>query len=363
MAAAIHDYKKVVLNSKENRIKGIEKVLFLLPNISILFLYGMQLIYMVMLVIASLLFFRVYIARQNVIYISFLILSLSCFLALFFAFFSIFEVPTYWEASYVITIILNGMFLNLPIFVKIEEKLAQSEQKFKASFNQTELYKDIFAHDVNNLLQNIRISLDIFSQDKNLLMNQEFSSILNVLNEQVIRGTKLVSNARKLSQIEESSKVEKLDILNSIQEAVDFTKRNYSFKDLKIQLNSQTKEVYAMANSFLVEALENLLINSIRYNISPKIEISIQFAPIIKDNRKYIQIKIIDNGVGIPDVIKEILYKSKNEKEARNKGIGLGLLLVRKIINGYNGEIFIQNNDKNDPSKGSNFTLLIPEGI
>jgi len=41
--------------------------------------------------------------------------------------------------------------------------------------------------------------------------------------------------------------------------------------------------------------------------------------------------------------------------------MGIGLSLVKKIIRGYNGKIWIDDKVKNDYTKGSNFILMIPE--
>ena len=41
--------------------------------------------------------------------------------------------------------------------------------------------------------------------------------------------------------------------------------------------------------------------------------------------------------------------------------MGLGLALVKKIIDNYNGKIWVEDRVKGDHSKGSNFVLLIPE--
>lgn len=41
--------------------------------------------------------------------------------------------------------------------------------------------------------------------------------------------------------------------------------------------------------------------------------------------------------------------------------MGLGLALVKKIIDNYNGKIWVEDRVKGDHSKGNNFVLLIPE--
>lgn len=73
--------------------------------------------------------------------------------------------------------------------------------------------------------------------------------------------------------------------------------------------------------------------------------------------------EFIDNGIGVPEDRKEIMFKRGNRELKGSKGMGIGLSLVKKIIKGYNGKIWVEDKVKGDYSQGSNFILLIPEII
>ena len=106
---------------------------------------------------------------------------------------------------------------------------------------------------------------------------------------------------------------------------------------------------------------ENILINAIKYNINPKIEILTRLSKEIKYGTKYAKIEFIDNGIGVPDAMKEKIFGGVAPRKEKVHGMGLGLLLVKTILTIFNGEIWIQDKTKGDPSQGSNFTILIPE--
>ena len=75
----------------------------------------------------------------------------------------------------------------------------------------------------------------------------------------------------------------------------------------------------------------------------------------------YLKIEFLDIGKGVSDTRKEmIINRGKNESKSTH-GMGLGLPLVNKIIETYNGEIWVEDRVKGDHSNGSNFILLIPE--
>ncbi len=108
---------------------------------------------------------------------------------------------------------------------------------------------------------------------------------------------------------------------------------------------------------------ENILTNAVKYNNSIPIEILIKSSQEIRKGRNFIKLEFLDNGIGIPDDRKGIIFQRGYEKEKQSKGMGFGLSLVKRIILNYEGEIWVENNVKGDYTKGSNFILLIPEAL
>ncbi len=63
-------------------------------------------------------------------------------------------------------------------------------------------------------------------------------------------------------------------------------------------------------------------------------------------------------------MIHKICRKFKEyKKDKMPSGIGLGLLLVNRILKSYNGEIRVEDRIEGDYSKGNNFILFIPEAV
>ena len=68
----------------------------------------------------------------------------------------------------------------------------------------------------------------------------------------------------------------------------------------------------------------------------------------------------MDNGFGISDARKEFIFQRRHDNLNEGKGLGFGLSVVKKVIEGYNGKLLVEDRIKGDYSKGSNFIIILP---
>ena len=246
---------------------------------------------------------------------------------------------------------------------KAERKLVKSEKKYREAFNRAEFYKDLFAHDINNILQSVLSAMELCGLVLDKPDNQvKLLEYLNIIKNQINRGSKLVSNIRTLSKLEqEESTLEKIEILSILNKSIELIRESYQNRNINIQIDSFSKEVHIFANNLIQDVFENIIINAMRHNTNSTVEISIIISKTIKDSVDYIKIEFLDNGRGILDDMKEKIFQ-RSDKEAKSvSGMGLGLSLVKKIITSYNGHIWVEDKVQGNSSNGSNFIILIPE--
>lgn len=241
------------------------------------------------------------------------------------------------------------------------ESLENSRQECLYAYNQTNLYKDLFTHDINNILHNIKTASDLLS---NILEQQfEFKKVqelIDMINDQIIRGSNLISNIRKLSKLDMiSGNLNKIPLNKELTKAINFVKESYPNKNIIIDYDPPSENYHIKGNEFLVEVFENILINAVKYNgDNPKIQIRVSVME--ENDNKFAKIEFIDNGIGIPDEMKDTLFKSRIKKEKESSGMGLGLILTKKILEVHNGKIRVQNRIKGEYQKGSNFIVFLP---
>jgi signal transduction histidine kinase len=79
------------------------------------------------------------------------------------------------------------------------------------------------------------------------------------------------------------------------------------------------------------------------------------------DNINYLKFEFRDSGRGIPDYRKDRLLKEIYKGETSKRGMGIGLFLVKKILDRFGGKIWVEDLVKGDYKRGSNFIIVIKE--
>lgn len=146
-----------------------------------------------------------------------------------------------------------------------------------------------------------------------------------------------------------------------LDEAIQFTYKSAQEKELDIQVNKTIDEVFVRANEFLLDVFENILHNALKYNENQTVEIQVDINKIQNDLKNYIKMEFKDNGIGIMEEKKELIFLKEHNKDSNIRGMGIGLSLVKKIIESYNGRIWVESCTEDDYTQGSNFIVQIPE--
>ncbi|MGE5403280.1 MAG: sensor histidine kinase, partial [Candidatus Doudnabacteria bacterium] len=67
-----------------------------------------------------------------------------------------------------------------------------------------------------------------------------------------------------------------------------------------------------------------------------------------------------DNGPGVPDDLKPKLFHRFQRGKTKAHGKGLGLYLVRSLVESYEGKVWVEDRVKGDHSKGARFVVMLP---
>ncbi len=214
--------------------------------------------------------------------------------------------------------------------IKLKE---QTELSIKDKKYLEETLADI-SHQIKTPLTSMYVINDILSD--NDLDKKSQIEFLNKNRNQLERIEWLVTTLLKISRLDSGMVTLKRDNINIedlINKTIEPIKIMAEIKNISIKTDIETSNFYLDFN-WTLEALTNILKNACEHtnnNGSIKIEVT--------ENPLYLNIKIIDNGVGISESDKKHIfdrfYKGKTNKDS----IGIGLNMAKKIINLQNGEI------------------------
>ena len=236
------------------------------------------------------------------------------------------------------------------------------ENVYQDAFYRTKCVKGLFIHDISNLFQIISNSIELCeSLLKEDVKKEDIMEYFQMITQQLTRGKKLIRNVRNLSDLEEfEMRLEPTEAFSMLRSAIDFTRISFPKREINIKVISDYENLYAMANELLSEVFENIIMNSINYNKNIVVQIEVIISKVDIQYENYVKIEFKDNGMGIDDARKEIIFQETHIKSRHSKGMGIGLSLVAKLIGLYGGDIWVENRIKGDSTKGSNFVILIP---
>jgi len=149
--------------------------------------------------------------------------------------------------------------------------------------------------------------------------------------------------------------IERIDAGELLKETLEFFDSNIQKRKLKLEVNIK-KNLYIEADREEIRRVyTNLISNAIKYNKEQGI---IRVTADINDI--YISITVEDSGIGMTHEESERLFeeffRAKNPYTRKISGTGLGMTILKKIVDEYDGKITVSS----EYEKGSIFTVLLP---
>jgi len=241
---------------------------------------------------------------------------------------------------------------SIDITEQVEAEKQREEARARAIW-----MSDLMAHDINNLHQGIMSSLELILEDEEFpehLRNIAQSAIF-----QVNRSVSLINNVKKFSVVNQEELVlEKIDPADALTAAIQTVKQSFPNRKITISTNLESGTYCIMSNDFLQDVFYNLLHNAVKFTLSEEVLIDVKTS--LVDDGEFLRFDFEDRGQGIDNRLKESILTGIEDRVHRVSGVGL--TLVRQIINQYAGNIWVENRVEGDFSKGTRFVVKLPNG-
>ncbi|HUL62904.1 MAG TPA: ATP-binding protein [Methanocella sp.] len=77
-----------------------------------------------------------------------------------------------------------------------------------------------------------------------------------------------------------------------------------------------------------------------------------------QNGSRYYRVVVEDNGRGMPDEKKAVIFDRLKRDDTRARGTGLGLFIVKTIVEGFNGSVVVEGRVMADHTKGARFVVM-----
>ena len=222
-----------------------------------------------------------------------------------------------------------------------------SERELRVATDRALLYLDLMGHD---LTQQLQVILNSAALMQNAVEEANKESFMRVIGDSIRRCARIIEEAKATEQLLTTPiRERKLDeALEGIIKAYKSQSENVDFK-ASISIRNALIE----ADDFLELLISNIMMNAIEHN--PREDKAVWVK--LTDAKMGYIVAIADNGIGIPDPVKDTLFDT-----SRRFG-GLGLHTARYIVEKYNGRIEVHDRVSGNPGQGAEFRIWIPKPI
>jgi len=231
----------------------------------------------------------------------------------------------------------------------------QYEERIEAERNRAEFYLDLLSHDIGNIHQGIS-SWTFFALDAKE-DGEKREMALGKIDELQRRALKLVKNVLLISRL----KSMKLDLVSvDLVSMARKSSRDVSglFPERRIDIEiSGPEEVRIQGETLISEIFFNMMQNSFKFIQGDEGMIDLT----IEDMGDLARIRYSDNGPGIPDELKKVVLSRLN-RDSRHNNTGIGLSLVKELVERYGGTMRITDRVQGDYSQGVCFIIDLPKG-
>ena len=234
----------------------------------------------------------------------------------------------------------------------------KSLDKIYGSYAREKALSSSIAHELNTPVAVMKSSLEIYLM-KNKVEDRELKELLDNFDENIDRISKIIESLLFLNR-RENAISRKFDIKDLVEEIVFDLEDLAEEKNVNLISKMGSREIYT-SDILLERVLYNLGKNAIAYNKEGGL-VEFDFA---EDEKNYF-IYVRDTGLGIDEEEKEkvfdLFYRVDESRNKKTGGYGIGLNLVKNIVEKLGGQVLIRDNlNENKEIRGSVFEVRLPK--
>ena len=256
------------------------------------------------------------------------------------------------------TLIVSGIFILLIGFIGSVFFMARALAREMEAARLKSDFVAAVSHEFRTPLTSLRQFTELLVTDR-MSNDTDRQSCYRVLQHETGRLHRLVENLLDFAKMEADAlqyRMEETDASELVTDVVNEFQQEAASRGYSVSLTLPESELRIKADQeALSRAIWNLLDNAVKYSPDDKvIEVDVE------EGGDYGVIRVKDQGLGIPVEEQERVFtrfsRGTSSKQVRSKGTGLGLPMVRRIVEDHGGRIELQS----EVGEGSTFSIFLP---
>ena len=240
----------------------------------------------------------------------------------------------------------------------LSKSLDEMTHELHKRINTAENFSTDLVHEIRNPLASLKSASEIISETDD---KKQRDKLINIVSHDVERIERLITDYSQMLKDEaaiSSEKMQKINLTLIVKSVVDDFNSIYNSKrGISIKLNTNGSEDYIILGieNRIEQIIANLLENSISFSEDNQV-INVELNQKESGN---INLNVIDQGAGFKEKDTKKIFNRfySNRPEKFGEHSGLGLNIVKNLVDLHNGQIFATNNK----NKGAKIEIIFPK--
>lgn len=235
-----------------------------------------------------------------------------------------------------------------------KQKLADSAEDLSNKNEEIQRFTYAVSHDLKSPLASIEVLSSIIALDIDKTKTPDAAESLDYINQSCEVMRNLIADITEIAKLGKiDNKKEVLDAREIVRIASNMAIGRLRTQNAKLIVEEALPTIFGDRNRF-IQVFENLIDNAIKY-LGDQEEPLVEIKSLIKNG--YQQFMVIDNGSGMDATSLEKLFTPFERFDSNTKGTGLGLFMIKKIVESHNGTLKASSEGK---GKVATFTITLP---
>ena len=230
------------------------------------------------------------------------------------------------------------------------------ERELDEARSRAEMYVDLLTHDISNYNAAAMGYLQL-AEERLQLEEKDRRLIIKPLDE-LRNSTELVANVWDLQRVESGREKDSPVDVDAMLRQVIQDHSDVPGRDVSIKLHVECGR-RVQATDLLSVVFSNIVSNAIKHS-EGAVNVDVRLGCVVRDGEERVRVEIEDDGPGVPDEKKAAIFDRSLMGLTKTVSRGLGLYLVKRLVEDYSGDVWVEDRVDGDSTQGARFVVELP---